>query len=267
MTKKFRENQFFVLILTHEHIWKERLVRLYLYFAIWWNWEIESPKDIVYPGTLSPCLWNSYIESHTSERQILETTWKPQGKLSLFCCCPVAQPCLTLCDPTDGSTPGFPDLPISWSPPKPMSTESVMPSNHLVLCHPHLLLPSIFPNIRVFSDELALCIRWPKYRSFTFSIVLPVNGQGWFPSGLTGFISLQSKGLYRVFSSTTVQKHQFFSTQPSFTVQLSHSYQTTGKTIALTAWIFVTKVMSLLFKMLSRFLITFLPRSKCLLIS
>ena len=92
-----------------------------------------------------------------------------------------------------------------------MSIESVMPSNHLILCHPLLLLPSVFPNIRVFSNESALCIRWPKY----WSSILPMNIQDWFPLGLTGLISLQSKGLSRVFSNTTVQKHQFFCAQPS----------------------------------------------------
>ena len=96
---------------------------------------------------------------------------------------------------------------------KLMSIESVMPSNHLILCHP-LLLSSIFPSIWVFSYELALCIRWAKYWSFSFSISLSKNIQGWFPLGLTGLILL-SKGLSRVFSSTTVRKHQFFSAQHS----------------------------------------------------
>ena len=98
---------------------------------------------------------------------------------------------------------------------KLMSTESVMPSNHLILCRPLLLLPSIFPSIRVFSNELALRFRWPKYWSFSFNIVLPVNIQDSFPLGLTGLISLQFKGLSRVFSNTTVQKYPFFSAQPS----------------------------------------------------
>ena len=104
---------------------------------------------------------------------------------------------------------------ISWSLLKLMSIELVMPSNHLILSRP-LLLPSVFPSIRVFSNELALLIRWPKYYSFSLNeyLVLPVNIQGWFPLGLTGLISLQSKGLSKVFSNTTVQKHQFFSTQP-----------------------------------------------------
>ena len=96
-----------------------------------------------------------------------------------------------------------------------MSIESVVPSNQLILCCPPFLLPSIFPKIRFFSNELALGIRWPKYWSFSFSIILPKNIQGWFPLGLTGLISLLSKGLSRVFSSTTVWKHQFFAAQPS----------------------------------------------------
>ena len=103
---------------------------------------------------------------------------------------------------------------ISWSLLKLMSTEWVMTSNHLILCCPLLLLPSIFPSIRVFSNELVLCIRWPKFWSFSFRSVLPMNIQGRFPLGLTGLISLQSKGLSRVFN-TTVQKHQFFGAQPS----------------------------------------------------
>ena len=129
---------------------------------------------------------------------------------------------------------------ISQSMLRLMSIESVMPSNHLILCHPHLFLPSIFPRIRVFSNESVLCIRWPKYWSFSFSM----NIQDWFPLGWTGWISLQSKGFSRVFSNTTVQKHQLFSTQLSLWSQLSHPYTTTGETLALTRWTFVGKVMS-----------------------
>ena len=103
---------------------------------------------------------------------------------------------------------------VSQSLFKLMSIKSVMPSNHLILCHPLLLLPLIFPSIKVFSNELALHIRWPKYWSFNFSIS-PSNIQNWFPLGLMGFISLLSKGLSRVFSNTTIQKHQFFSTESS----------------------------------------------------
>ena len=104
---------------------------------------------------------------------------------------------------------------ISQSLLKLMPIESVMPTNHLILCCPLLLLPSIFPGIRVFSSELALCIRWPKYWSFSLNVSLSSIYSGRFPLGLTNLISLKSRVLARVFCSTTVQKHQFFSTQPS----------------------------------------------------
>ncbi len=142
-----------------------------------------------------------------------------------------------------------------------------MPSNHLILCHPFLLLPSIFPSIRVFSSESALPIRWPKYWSFSFSIS-PSNEY----SGLISFrmdwldlLAVQEtlKSLLQHHSSkaSVLQRSAFL------TVQLSHPYMTTGKTIALTRWIFADKVMSLLFNMLSMLVIAFLPRSKHLLIS
>ena len=101
-----------------------------------------------------------------------------------------------------------------WGLLKPVSIESVMPSNHLILCH-LLLLPSIFPSISSFSSKWVLPIRWPKYWNFSFSIILPMNIQDWFSLVLTGWISLQAKGLSKVFSNTTVQKHQFFGAQPS----------------------------------------------------
>ena len=104
---------------------------------------------------------------------------------------------------------------ISWSLLKLMPIELVMPSDHLILCHPLLLLPLIFPSSRVFSNELVLWITWTRIGVSTSASVLPKNTQGWFPLGLTGLISLQSKGLSRVFSNTTVQKHQFFCTQLS----------------------------------------------------
>ena len=142
-----------------------------------------------------------------------------------------------------------------------------MPSNHLILCHPLLLPPSIFPSIRVFSNESVLRITWPKYWSFSFSISRSNEHSGLISLGLTGWISLQSKGLSRDFSNTTVQKHQFFRAQLFFIVQLSHPYMTTGKTIALTRQTFVGRGMSLLFNMLYRLVIAFLPRSKHRLIS
>ena len=103
----------------------------------------------------------------------------------------------------------------SWSLPKPMSIESVMPSNHLILCHPLLLLPSIPPSIRVFSNESALCMRWPKYWSFSFNISPSNEHPGLISFRMDWLISLQSKGLSRVFSNTTVQKHPFFCAQLS----------------------------------------------------
>ena len=139
---------------------------------------------------------------------------------------------------------------------KLMSIESVMPSNHLILCCT-LLLPSIFPSIRVFSSESALHIRWPKYWSFSFSVSLSKEHPALISFRMTGWISLQSKGLPRVFFNATVQKHQFFGAQLS-SVQLSHPYVTTGKTTALTRRTFVGKVMSLLLNMLSRLVLTFL---------
>ena len=142
-----------------------------------------------------------------------------------------------------------------------MSIESVMPSNHLILCRPLLLLLSIFPNIRVFSNESALHIRWPNTGVSALTSVLPMNTQDQLPLGWTGWISLQSKGLSRVFSNTTVKSINSLRSA-FFIVQLSHPYMTTGKTIALTRWTFVGKVMFLLFNMLSRLVITFLPRSK-----
>ena len=148
-----------------------------------------------------------------------------------------------------------------------------MPSSHLILCHPLLLLPSIFPSIRVFSNESVLRIRWPKYQSFSFSISPSNEYSGLISFRMDWLDSLQSKGLSRVFSNTTVQKHQFFGAQLSSqkaqkhrASQLSHPYMTTGKTIALTIQTFVGKVMSLLFNMLSRWVITFLPRGMRLLI-
>ena len=108
-----------------------------------------------------------------------------------------------------------PSITNSRSSPRLTFIESVMPSSHLILCCPLLLLPPIPPSIRVFSNESTLCMRWPKYWSFSFSIIPSKETQRWSPLGWTGWISLQSKGLSRVFSNTTVQKHQFFGNQLS----------------------------------------------------
>ena len=142
------------------------------------------------------------------------------------CCCPVAKLCLTLCDPMDCSTPGFPVFHYLLELLKLMSIKMVMPSNRLILCPPLLLLPSVFPSIRVFSNELVLRIRWPKHWSFSFSSSPPNEYSGWFPLGLTGLIFLQSQGLSRVLSNTTVWKHQFCGAQPSYgpTLTFVHDY-------------------------------------------
>ena len=140
-----------------------------------------------------------------------------------------------------------------------------MPSNHFIHCCHLLLLPSIFPSIKIFPNESVLCIRWPKYWSFSFGIS-PSNEYSGLISVRTDWLNLLAvQGLSRVFSSTT--KASILQSSAFFIVQLSHPHMTTGKTIALTRWIFVGKVMSLLFNMLSRLVMAFLPRSKCLLIS
>ena len=141
-----------------------------------------------------------------------------------------------------------------------------MPSNHLIFCHPLLLLPSIFPSIRVFSNKSALHIRWPKYWSFSFNIS-PSNEN-------PGLISLRMDWLYLCAVQGTLQSLQHHSSKATilqcsgfFIVKLSHPYMTTGKTIALTRWTFVDKVMFMIFNMLSRLVITFFSRSKHFLIS
>ena len=143
-----------------------------------------------------------------------------------------------------------------------------MPSNHLFLCRPLLLLPSIFPTIRVFSNESVLHIWWPKYCSFSFSIISPSNEY----SGLISFRMdwldlLAVQGTLRSLLQHHSSKASILQHSAFFIVQLSHPHMTTGKTIALTGWTFVGKVMSLLFNVLSRLVIAFLPRCKCLLIS
>ena len=129
---------------------------------------------------------------------------------------------------------------------KLMSIELVMPSNHLIFCCPFLLPPSIFPSIRVFSRELVLCIRWPKYWSFSFASAFSMNIQGWFPLGWTGLIFLQSKTLKSLLQHHS-SKASILQRSAFFMVQLSYPHMTTGKTIALTRRTFVGKVTSLLF--------------------
>ena len=158
--------------------------------------------------------------------------------------------------------PGSPSITNSWNLLKLMSIESVIPSNHLIIFR-----PSIFPSIRVFSNESVLRIRWPKYWSFSFNISSSNEYSGLisFRMDWLGLLAVQGtlKSLLQYHSSKT----SILQCLAFFMVQLSHPYVTTGKTIALTRWTFVCKVMSLLFNMLSGLVITFLPRSKHLLIS
>ena len=176
----------------------------------------------------------------------------------------------------DCNTPGFtvlhhlPELiqsfTISRSLFKLMSIESVMLSNHLILCHHLLFLPSILTSIRAFSNESAVCIRWPKYWSFGFSIS-PSNEYSGLISYRIGRIGLIIQGTLKSLLQHHNLKTSILRCSAFFMVQLSHPYMTTGKTVALTIWAFVDKVMSPLFNILLRFVIAFLPRSKRLLIS
>ena len=155
----------------------------------------------------------------------------------------------------------------SQSSPKPISIELVMSSNYLIFCCPLLLLPSIFPSIRVFPNESALCIRWPKYWSFSFSISRSNEQPGPISFRMDWLDFLAVQGTLKSLLQHHSSKASILLYSAFFIVQLSHPYMTTGKTTALTRWIFVGKVMSLLFNMLSRLVIIFLSRSKCLLIS
>ena len=187
--------------------------------------------------------------------------------LSLICSVSlVTQLCPTFCDPMDCSTPDFP-ITNSQSLLKLMSIESVMPSNYIILCYLLLLPPLIFPSIRIFSNESVLHIRWPKDWSLNFSIS-PFNEY----SGLISFMMdwldlLAVQGTLKSFLQHHSSKASILRCSAFFMVQLSHPYMTTGKTIALTRWTFVGKVVSLLFNVLSSLVIAFLPRSNRLLIS
>ena len=158
-------------------------------------------------------------------------------------------------------------LTISRSLLKLMSIELVMSSNHLILCHPLLLLPSIHPSIRVLSNESTLHMKWPKYWSFSFSISPSNEHPGLIPFRMDCLDLLAVQGTLKSLLQHHSSTASMLWCSVFFTVQLSHPYMTTGKTIALTRLTFVGKVMSLLFNMLSRLVITFLPRSKHLLIS
>ena len=159
-----------------------------------------------------------------------------------------------------------PSLTNSWSSLKLMSIESVMPSNHLIFCRP-LLLPSMFPSIRLFSNESALRLRWAKYWSFSFNISPSNEHSGLISSRMDWLDLLSVQGTLKSLLQHHSSRVSILQRSAFFTVQLSHPYMTTAKTIALTTWTFVGKVVSLFFNKLSRLVITSLSRSKCLLIS
>ena len=188
---------------------------------------------------------------------------------TIFCCCSVSQSCPILCDPMDCSTPGTSPPCPSPSPgvcSKLVSIESVMPYNHLILCCPLLLLLSIFPSIRVFSNELTLHVTWPKNWSFSLSIS-PSNEYSGLISFRIDWFDLAVQGTLKSLLQHHSLKASILRCSAFFMAQLSHPYVTIGKTIASNIRTFVNKVMSLFFNMLPRFVITFLPRSKHPLIS
>ena len=201
--------------------------------------------------------WRAAVHGVTKSRtQLRNFHFHFRGKLCLFVTClsimfllcfQFSCSCLTLCDPWTAAPQASLSFITSWSLLKLMFIESVMPSNHLILCCPLLLLPSIFPSIRVFSNESVLCIRWPRYWSFSFNI-RPSNEY----SGLISFRMvwvdlLAVQGTLKSLLQQHSSKASIFQRSVFFIVQLSHPYMTTRKTIALTRWTFVGKVMSLLF--------------------
>ena len=202
------------------------------------------------------CGFHSVCPVMDEDKRLVEASWwegLAVGK-TVFCSdgqgpaqfSSVTQSCLTLATPWTSAHQTSLSITNSQSSPKLMSTESVMPSSHLILCCPFLLLPAIFPSISVFQMSQLFPSGGQNVGVSASTSVLPMNTQDWSPWGWTCWMSLQSKGLSRVFSNTTVQKHQFFGSA-FFIVQLSHPYMTTGKIIALTRWTFVGKLMSLLF--------------------
>ena len=179
----------------------------------------------------------------------------------------VTQSCLTLCDPMNRRTPGTLSITNSQSSLRLTSIKSVMPSSHFILCCPLLFLPPMPPSIRVFSNEFTLHMRWPKHWNFSFSIIPSKEIPGLISCRMDWLDLLAVQGTLKSLLQHHNSKASILRRSAFFTVQPSHPYKTTGKTIALTRRTFFGKVMSLLLNMLSRLVITFLPRSKHLLIS
>ena len=196
-------------------------------------------------------IWSSAFHCQQTRGHVKNNAGRLDGGRQSLQFSSVAQSCPTLCNPMNCNL---------------MSIESVMPSSHLILCHP-LLLPSIPPSIRVFSNESTLRMRWPKYWSFSFSISPSREHPGLISFRMDRLDLLAVQGTLKSLLQHHSSKALILWRSAFFTVQLSHPYMTPGKTIALTRWTFVGKVMSLLLNMLSRLIITFLPRSKRLLVS
>ena len=212
---------------------------------------------------MGPCCWKV---GQTAWHKLDHRGWlRSEGCLSLCCCYSIANSCLTPCDPMDCSSQAFLSFIISRSLLKLMSIVSMMPSSHLILYRPLLLLPSVFPGIRVFPNESSLRIRWPKYWSFSIS---PSNE---YPELISFRIDWFDLFAVQGTLESLIQHHNskasILQCSAFFMVQLSHLYMTTGKYTALTIQIFVRKVMSLRFNKLSRFVLAFLLTSKHLLIS
>ena len=193
----------------------------------------------------------SVVQHSGHSTSILRLYWH------FICICSVAQSCSTLCDPMDCSMPGFPVHHQLLELAQTHVIESVMPSNHLILCSPLLLLPSIFASISVFSNESTLRIRWPKYWSFSFSISPSNEYSGLISFRINWFVLLAVQGTLKSLLQHHSSKASILWRSDFYIIQLSHPYMTTRKTIALTRQSFVGKVMSLLFNMLSKFVIDF----------
>ena len=190
---------------------------------------------------ISSLWWKSLLRFWGVYFRSVYHTWN--NFLYCWCCYSVTKSCLTLCNPMNSSTPGFSVLHNLLSLLKLMFIESMMPSNHLILCHPLLLLPSIFPSIRVFSSESAPCIRWPKLWSFSFRISSFSEYSGLISFRIDCFDLLAVQGIKSLLQHHS-SKASVLWCSAFFMVQLSHPHMTTGKTIALTIWTFVGKVKS-----------------------
>ena len=206
----------------------------------WSGLPFPSPEDLPNPGIE---LWSPALQADSLPIELQGSPWGHQHNCSLSCLCmytgkyqlsSVAQSCPTLCDPMNCSTPGFPVHHHSWILLKLMTIQSVTPSNHLTLCRPLLLLPSIFPSIRVFSNESYLCIRWPMYWSFSFSISTSDEYSELISFRMDEFDLLTVQGILKSLFQQHSSKASILQHSAFFTVQLSHPYMTTGKTIALT---------------------------------